>query len=75
MSEVETTYYSWQMPRSVDARGLCASVPTARSQAQFELIQTCMNELSSCKYILADMGISSLVSVFSFTGNISLPQV
>jgi len=74
MFEANKTYLC-KTRNSVGSRIPCASTHTARSQALFEPGPACVNEPSSSKYTLADMGITVPVSVFSLTGNTSLPQI
>ncbi len=48
MIEVDTTY-SWQLPRGIDARVLCASVPASHFRTQSEFGLACVNEVSASK--------------------------
>ena len=72
MIEVKKTF--WQMPNGLDAKVLCASTLTVRSQAQFDLTPTCVHEPCSGKHIHADMNNSVPVSALLFSRNSSLPQ-
>ena len=48
MIEVDTTY-SWQMPRGIDAKELCASVPAPLFRTQSEFGLAWANEISASK--------------------------
>jgi len=74
MIEVNTTYLG-QMPGGIIAKNSYAPVPAPLFRTQSEFILAWTNEGNASKYIFADIGISALLSAFSFTGSTSLLQV
>ena len=65
----------WETPGGVDAKNPYASVPVDLFRIQPEFGSLYANMMRVREHIHPDMSVSSPVSVFLFTGNISLPQV
>ena len=74
MIEANMTFL-WLMQGGIDAKDLGASRPVSLSQAQSELGCDCVGKATVSMHKYADMGISTPMPAFSFTGNTSQPQI